>query len=71
MSPKQCIGLYQIKSYIVAVNAQSPAWKQTDYAEIVTMYELMFAKQQSSVLQVQPCCHSVLGTNVRFNIGNS
>jgi predicted RNA polymerase sigma factor len=44
MPPKQCIGLYQIETYIFAVNAQSSAWKQTDYAEIVTLYELMFAK---------------------------
>ncbi|MDG1449659.1 MAG: RNA polymerase sigma factor [Ascidiaceihabitans sp.] len=50
--PKQGIGPYQIQAAISAVHAQSPAWEQTDWAEIVALYELLFAMQPTSVVQV-------------------
>ena len=50
--PKQGIGPYQIQAAISAVHAQSPAWDQTDWTEIVALYELLHAMQPSPVVQV-------------------
>ena len=50
--PKKGIGPYQIQAAISAVHAQSPAWDQTDWTEIVALYELLLAMQPSPVVQV-------------------
>ena len=52
--PKQGIRPYQIRAAISTVNAQSPAWNQTDWMEIVALYEFLHAMQSSAVVKVTP-----------------
>lgn len=50
--PKKSIGPYQIQAAISAVHAQSLNWKQTDWHEISTLYEMLYAIQPSPVVRM-------------------
>ena len=50
--PKNDVGPYQLQAAISAVHGQSRSWNQTDWREIVALYELLFSIQPSPVVRI-------------------
>ncbi len=50
--PKKQIGPYQLQAAISGVHAQSASWQQTDWHEISTLYELLYAHQPTPVVRI-------------------
>ena len=50
--PKQRVGPYQLQAAISAVHAESPSWDQTDWPQIVALYEVMHTIQPSPVVRI-------------------
>jgi len=56
---KQRIGVYQLQAAISAVHAESSSWKETDWAQINALYEVLYKTQPSAVVRVnQAMAHS-------------
>ncbi len=49
---KQRAGPYQLQAAISAVHATSPSWQETDWDQIVALYNLLFAMQPSPVVKI-------------------
>lgn len=45
-------GPYQIQAAISALHAQSPTWKDTDWAEILALYDLLYTFQPTPIILV-------------------
>jgi len=50
--PQRRIGAYQLQAAISAVHAQSPTWEETDWPEILALYNLLYALQPTPVVRV-------------------
>ncbi len=50
--PKSNIGPYQLQAAISAVHAQSPSWEETDWSEIVALYDMLFAFQPTPIVRL-------------------
>ncbi len=50
--PKNDIGPYQLQAAISAVHANSASWKETDWSEIVALYEVLYAIQPSPIVRL-------------------
>lgn len=50
--PKQRVGAYQLQAAISGVHAQSPTWADTNWAEIVALYEVLHLVQPSDVVRL-------------------
>ena len=46
------IGPYQLQAAISAVHAHAPSWDETDWPQIVALYDLLYQMQPSAVVQV-------------------
>lgn len=49
---KQQIGPYQLQAAISALHAESPSWIDTDWHQINSLYELLYATHPSSVIRI-------------------
>ena len=47
-------GRYQLQAAIAACHATSPSWEETDWLQIVTLYELLLRIDPSPVVAAQP-----------------
>lgn len=50
--PKNKVGSYQLQAAISGVHAQSKSWDQTDWVEIATLYDMLYALQPSPVVRI-------------------
>ncbi|MFT4725894.1 MAG: RNA polymerase sigma-70 factor (ECF subfamily) [Granulosicoccus sp.] len=50
--PKGQVGPYQLQAAISAIHAESAQWEDTDWAQIVALYELLYSMQPSPVIRV-------------------
>ncbi len=50
--PKRRIGPYQLQAAISAVHDQSPSWDDTDWQEILALYDLLYEIQPSPVVLI-------------------
>src|SRR5690606_27674559 len=46
-------GPYQIQAAIVACHAEAPSWEETDWTQIVVLYDLLLVFQPSPVARLQ------------------
>lgn len=49
---KQRLGPYQLQAAISAVHAESISWQDTDWAQIVALYNLLYSMQPSPVIRI-------------------
>lgn len=49
---KQQIGAYQLQAAISAIHAEAATWEQTDWPQIVALYELLYKTQPSHVIRI-------------------
>lgn len=49
---KQRLGPYQLQAAISAVHAEAKTWKETDWAQISALYNLLYAMQPSPVIRI-------------------
>lgn len=47
-----CIGPYQLQAAISALHVEVSSWEETDWAQIVALYDLLYAVQPSSVVRI-------------------
>lgn len=50
--PQAQVGPYQLQAAISAIHAESAQWQDTDWAQIVALYELLYSMQPSPVVRV-------------------
>jgi RNA polymerase sigma-70 factor (ECF subfamily) len=50
--PKGQVGPYQLQAAISAIHTESARWEDTDWAQIVALYELLYTMQPSPVVRV-------------------
>ncbi len=50
--PRNRLGPYQLQAAISAVHAQSPAWEETDWAQIHALYALLYQMKPSPVIRL-------------------
>ncbi len=49
---KQQIGAYQLQAAISAIHAEAATWEETDWPQIVALYELLYKTQPSYVIRI-------------------
>lgn len=50
--PQQRVGPFQVQAAISAIHAQSPSWRETDWPQIETLYQLLYAMRPSPVVSI-------------------
>ncbi len=49
---QQRVGPYQVQASISAIHAESDHWENTDWPQIVALYELLYSMQPTSVIKI-------------------